>query len=32
MSKEERALFLLLGYTANQINLFSKLVIFSTNI
>jgi len=29
--KEERALFLLLGYAANQINLLSKLVIFSTN-
>jgi hypothetical protein len=29
--KAERALFLLLGYAANQINLFSKLVIFSSN-
>jgi hypothetical protein len=31
MPKEERALFFLLGYAANQITLFSKLVIFSTN-
>jgi hypothetical protein len=31
MPKEERALFFLLGYAANQINLFSRLVIFSTN-
>jgi hypothetical protein len=30
-SKEERALFFLLGYAANQITLLSKLVIFSTN-
>src|ERR1700722_16913860 len=29
--KDERALFLLLGYAANQINVLSKLVIFSTN-
>jgi hypothetical protein len=29
--KEERALFFLLGYAANQITLFSKLVTFSTN-
>jgi len=29
--KDERALFLLLGHAANQINLLSKLVIFSTN-
>jgi hypothetical protein len=31
MPKEERALLFLLGYAANQITLFSKLVIFSTN-
>jgi len=31
MPKAERALFLLLGYASNQINLFSKLVIFSSN-
>jgi hypothetical protein len=31
MPKTERALFLLLGYAANQINLLSKLVIFSSN-
>jgi hypothetical protein len=31
MPEEERALFFLLGYAANQINMFSKLVIFSTN-
>jgi hypothetical protein len=31
MPKEERALFFQLGYAANQITLFSKLVIFSTN-
>src|ERR1700730_7760736 len=31
MPKEERALFYLLGYAANQINLFDRLVIFSTN-
>lgn len=31
MTKEERSLFLLLGYAANQINLLSKLVVFSTN-
>ena len=31
MPKEERSLFLLLGYAANQITLHSKLVIFSTN-
>jgi len=31
MSKEERALFFLLGYAANQIILFQRLVIFSTN-
>jgi hypothetical protein len=31
MPKEERALFFLLGYAANQITLFSKLIIFSTN-
>jgi hypothetical protein len=29
--QEERALFLLLGHAANQINLLFKLVIFSTN-
>jgi hypothetical protein len=29
--KEERALFFLLGYAANQITLFSKLVTFSAN-
>ena len=31
MPKEERALLFLLGYAANQITLFSKLVIFSGN-
>jgi hypothetical protein len=31
MPKEERALLFLLGYAANQITLFSKLVRFSTN-
>jgi hypothetical protein len=31
MPKEERALFFLLGYAANQITLFSKLVTFSVN-
>ncbi len=31
MPKTERALLLLLGYAANQINLLSKLVIFSSN-
>jgi hypothetical protein len=31
MPKEERALFFLLGYAANQIILFQRLVIFSTN-
>jgi hypothetical protein len=31
MPKQERAVFFLLGYAANQINLLSKLVIFSTN-
>ena len=31
MPKEERALLFLLGYAANQITLFSKLVIFSSN-
>jgi hypothetical protein len=31
MPKNERALFLLLGYAANQINMLSKLIIFSTN-
>jgi hypothetical protein len=31
MPTSERALFILLGYAANQLSLFSKLVIFSTN-
>ncbi len=31
MPANERALFILLGYAANQITLFSKLVLFSTN-
>ena len=31
MPEEERALLILLGYVANQINLLSKLVIFSSN-
>ena len=31
MPKEERALFFLLGYAANQITLFSKLVTFSAS-
>ncbi len=31
MPDDERALFLLLGYAANQINFFMKLVVFSTN-
>ena len=31
MPLNERALFILLGYAANQLNLFSKLVLFSTN-
>lgn len=31
MPDSERALFVLLGYAANQLNFFSKLVIFSTN-
>ena len=31
MPDGERALFVLLGYAANQLNFFSKLVIFSTN-
>ncbi|MBM3550951.1 MAG: hypothetical protein FJX45_04135 [Alphaproteobacteria bacterium] len=31
MPPNERALFVLLGHAANQINLFSKLVLFSTN-
>jgi hypothetical protein len=31
MPEDERALFILLGYAANQLNFFSKLVIFSTN-
>jgi hypothetical protein len=31
MPKQERALLFLLGYAANQITLFSKLVIFSSN-
>jgi hypothetical protein len=31
MPKDERALLFLLGYAANQISLFSKLVIFSSN-
>src|SRR5713226_7460515 len=31
MPKEERALFFVLGYAANQITVLSKLVIFSTN-
>jgi hypothetical protein len=31
MSREERALFFLLGYAANQITLFQRLLIFSTN-
>jgi hypothetical protein len=31
MSTEERSLFLLLGYAANQTILLSKLVIFSCN-
>src|SRR5271166_1794108 len=31
MPERERALLILLGYAANQINFFSKLVIFSTN-
>lgn len=30
-TKEERALFLLLGYAANQITMFQKLMIFSGN-
>ena len=29
--KEERTLFLLLGYAANQITMFQKLLIFSSN-
>jgi hypothetical protein len=28
---DERALFILLGYAANQLNFFTKLVVFSTN-
>jgi hypothetical protein len=31
MPEDERALLILLGYVANQINLLSKLVIFSSN-
>jgi hypothetical protein len=31
VSKEERSLFLLLGYAANQITMFQKLLIFSSN-
>lgn len=31
MPKEERSLFFMLGYTANQIILFQKLLIFSVN-
>src|ERR1700686_38574 len=31
MPDDERALFILVGYVANQINLLSKLIIFSTN-
>ena len=31
MPEDERALLFLLGYAANQLNFFSKLVIFSTN-
>jgi hypothetical protein len=31
MPADERALFLFLGYAANQINLFGKLTIFSSN-
>src|SRR5712691_3789284 len=31
MPKEERALLFLLGYTANQITMASKLIIFATN-
>jgi len=31
MPKQARALFLLLGYAANQINMLFKLIIFSTN-
>jgi hypothetical protein len=31
MPRAERGLFLLLGYAANQINLMSKLVVFSSN-
>lgn len=31
MPEGERALLLLLGYAANQINFFAKLVVFSTN-
>ena len=30
MPADERALLILLGYAANQINFFSKLVIFSS--
>lgn len=31
MPSNERALFILLGHTANQLNLFTKLTIFSSN-
>ena len=31
MPADERALFILLGYAANQLSVFTKLVIFSSN-
>jgi hypothetical protein len=31
MPVDERALFILLGYAANQLNVFSKMLLFSLN-